>query len=243
MVNLKSFENKIQKTVKKCIQNDLLLSSYKVFNQLNSGNSIFPGEYGAIRVTKYICRQRNEYVRVQMLTQSEFFQLYSLLILMANYTEDISDQLLKKGLISVILSQQRKIDQDNVGWLDQIRKFNDNFSKLETDLKITKIINNLLSQRVVDLKRQCWDNAQYLRRECLEIVTIPLSVDDISLEEKVIQVFEKVGCNIDSSNIETCHGIAKMNDRVIEKFSRRKGCQRVVSVKKNLQKLKWRTLI
>ena len=64
---------------------------------------------------------------------------------------------------------KRKIDQDNIGWLDEIRKLNDNFSKLETNVQIAKNINNLLSQRVVGLERQCWANAQYSGRECLEI--------------------------------------------------------------------------
>ena len=82
---------------------------------------------------------------------------------MANYIEDGLDKLLKKDLISIILSQQRKIDQDNIGWLDEIHNLNDNFSKLEADVKIAKNINNLLSQRVVDLERQCWANAQYSR--------------------------------------------------------------------------------
>ena len=57
---------------------------------------------------------------------------------MANYTEDSLDKLLKKDLISIILSQQRKIDQDNIGWLDEIRKSNYNFSKSEADVKIAK---------------------------------------------------------------------------------------------------------
>ena len=105
-------------------------------------------------------------------------------------------------------------------------------------MTIAKNINNLLSQQVVDLERQCWANAQYSSRECLEVVGIPCSLDDNILEEKVIQVFEKVGCSIDSSNIEACHRITKKNDRVIVKFSRRKDCQRVLSFKKNLQKLK-----
>ena len=43
---------------------------------------------------------------------------------MANYTEDNLDKLFKKDLISIILSQQGKIDQDNIGWLDEIRKLN-----------------------------------------------------------------------------------------------------------------------
>ena len=72
---------------------------------------------------------------------------------MANYTEDSLDKLLKKDLISIISLQQRKIHQDNIGWLDKIRKLNDNLSKLEADVKTAKNINNLLSQRVVDFKR------------------------------------------------------------------------------------------
>ena len=71
-----------------------------------------------------------------------------------------------------------------------------------------------------------------------KIVGIPCTVNDNSLEEKVIQVFKKVGCNIDSSNVEKCHHITKRNDRVIVKFSRRKDCLQVLSVKKNLRKLK-----
>ena len=101
-------------------------------------------------------------------------------------------------------------------------------------MKIAKNIYNLLSQGEVDLDRQSWANAQFSRRECLEIVSIPRSVDGNSLEEKVIQVFEKVGCNIDSSNIEAFHRLTK----IIVKFSRRKDCQQVLSIKKNLQKLK-----
>ena len=77
-----------------------------------------------------------------------------------------------------------------------------------------------------------------MRREYLEVLGIPCSVDGNILEEKIIQVFEKVGCNIDSSNIEACHCITKKNDRIIVKFSWRKDCQRVLSVKKNLQKSK-----
>ena len=53
-----------------------------------------------------------------------------------------------------------------------------------------------------------WANALYLRRECLKVVGIPRS-----LEENVIQVFEKIYCNIDSSNIEACHCITKKNNR------------------------------
>ena len=57
---------------------------------------------------------------------------------MAIYTEDDLDKLLKNDLISIVLSQQKKTYQDNVGWLDEISKLNDNFSKLEAGMKIAK---------------------------------------------------------------------------------------------------------
>ena len=55
---------------------------------------------------------------------------------MASYTENGLNKILKQDLISIILSQQRKIDQENIGWLEDIRKLNDNFSKLQTIVKI-----------------------------------------------------------------------------------------------------------
>ena len=105
-------------------------------------------------------------------------------------------------------------------------------------MKIARNVNNLLPQRLVDSERQCFANAQYSRRECLKVVGIRCSVVNNSLEEKVIQVFEKVGCNIDYSNTEAFHRTSKKNDRVIVKFSRINDYQRVLSIKKNLQKLK-----
>ena len=111
---------------------------------------------------------------------------------MANYTEDGLGKLLKKDLTSITLLQQRKLDQHNIGWLNEIRKLNDAFSKLEADGKIAKNINNLLSQLVVALERQCWANAQYSRRECLEIVGVSHFVDDNSLEERLFKFLKKL---------------------------------------------------
>ena len=75
-------------------------------------------------------------------------------------------------------------------------KFNDNFSKLQSELAITKQVNTELTNRIVTLERQCWANALCSRKECLEVVGIPRQVDDNQLETKVISIFEKVGCTI-----------------------------------------------
>ena len=72
-----------------------------------------------------------------------------------------------------------------------MRKFNDNFSKLQSELVVTKELNTELTKRIVTLERQCWANAQYSRKECLEVVGIPRQVDHNQLETKVISNFRE----------------------------------------------------
>ena len=72
---------------------------------------------------------------------------------------------------------------------------------------------------LVTLERQCWANAQYLRRECLDIVGIPREVSGEVMEEKVLNIFDRIGCSISPDNIESCHLISQKSDTVIVKFS------------------------
>ena len=74
----------------------------------------------------------------------------------------------------------------NTDALGEIRKFNGNFVKLESEINIVKKVNKLLNKKVIDLERQCWENAQYSRRECLEVAGIPRDVSDENLESKVL---------------------------------------------------------
>ena len=74
----------------------------------------------------------------------------------------------------------------NTDALEEIRKFNGNFVKLESEINIVKKVDKLLNKKVIDLERQCWENAQYSRRECLEVAGIPRDVSDENLESKVL---------------------------------------------------------
>ena len=91
-----------------------------------------------------------------------------------------------------------KISQE----LAELRK---SYNKLESDLAITKAINESLRNQIITLERQCWNNAQYSRRETLEISGVPENTDDGELEGKVLTVLSKLDVNIDPVNIETCH--------------------------------------
>ena len=111
---------------------------------------------------------------------------------------------------------QSTIDENksnNKELLEVIRKFNDNFSKLQSELAATKQVNTELTKRIVTLERQSWANAQYSRKECLEgLVGITCQVDNNQLETKVLSIFEKVGCTIDPGFIDDCHRQSKDND-------------------------------
>ena len=104
------------------------------------------------------------------------------------------------------------MDAVNSEIIDQLRKYNENFEKLQSELTVAKQVNFVLSKRLASMKRHCWANAQYSRRECLELVGVPRSVSDGDLEEKVLKIFEKVGCLAEGNNIETCHRISKKNE-------------------------------
>ena len=93
-----------------------------------------------------------------------------------------------------------------------MRKFNENFSKLQSELSIAKPVNIELTKRIVTLERQCWANAQHSRKECLEVVSIPRQVDEKDLEAKMMSIFQKVDCTIAPEFIDGCHRLGKNND-------------------------------
>ena len=63
----------------------------------------------------------------------------------------------------IVLSLQNKVDQANNKVLEEIGKLNDNFSKSESELSVTKQVYSLLSSRLLNMEFQCWTNAQYSR--------------------------------------------------------------------------------
>ena len=110
--------------------------------------------------------------------------------------------------------------QSNTKILEEVRKLNDKFMNLVSQLVVTKNVNSLLQQRVIDLERQCWANAQDSRRECLEVAGISESVKQNELEDKVLRIFKKVGCDIPSDNIEAWHCVGRHNNVIINRYFR-----------------------
>ena len=147
---------------------------------------------------------------------------------LAKYSkQQLIDMLIEKESISKNLSELSA----------EIHSLTSHVKRLESDVVIVRSVNDQLKKQLVATERQCWANAQYSRRECMEISGIPSSVSDKELEEKVVKVFDKLGCNVKENCIEACHRIKKGSDKTIVKFSKRKDCQQIMSVKKDLRNM------
>ena len=111
----------------------------------------------------------------------------------SEYTEESLDKILKRDLIPIVLNLQSTVAEKNNSnneFLDEIRKFNNNFSKRKSELAVTKQVTTELTKRIVTLGRQCWVNSQYSRRECLEVVGIPRQVVDNQWKQNTFNFWE-----------------------------------------------------
>ena len=76
-------------------------------------------------------------------------------------------------------------------------------------------LNNVVSEmslKIDDLESKCNPLEQYGRRNKLEISGIPDSVDQTDLQDKVVEIFDKIGVDLSNDEIEACHRIGKSKD-------------------------------
>ena len=67
------------------------------------------------------------------------------------------------------------------------------------------------------------------------------TVESKDLEHTVCKVFNSIGFDIGEDRIEACHRLTK-SDRTIVKYSRRKDCEHLMRIKKELKDLNPRNL-
>ena len=121
------------------------------------------------------------------------------------HTENLLSRLNKDDLIRLALDYHQKYDIALDKISKELAELRKSYNKLESDLAITKAVNESLRNQIITLERQCWSNAQYSRRETLEISGILENIDDGELEGKVLNVLSKLDVNIDPANVEACH--------------------------------------
>ena len=153
------------------------------------------------------------------------------------HTENSLSRLNKDDLIRLALDYQQKYDITLDKISKELAELRKSYNRLESDLAITKAVNESLRNQIITLERQCWSNAQYSRRKTLEISGIPENIDDGELEGKVLTVLSKLDVNIDRANVEACHWLKSSNKgkKAILNFSRRKDSDEIRRVRSKLK--------
>ena len=99
------------------------------------------------------------------------------------YTEDTLKALSKTQLIDLFLKMQNQTNSTIVSSMAEMKYLSSSFKRLESDVQIVKTVKSNLLKQLGNTERQCWVNAQYSRRECVEVVGIPKTVEWKDLEQ------------------------------------------------------------
>ena len=150
------------------------------------------------------------------------------------HTEAILNKLSKFELVQLVLQTEASLASQITNLTTEVKDLLGYFKKLESDLAVTKNVNSKLMDRLVQTERQCWANAQYSRRDTIEVIGIPSSIRDKDLEDKVHNIFGEIGENVNERDIQAR---LREKDRTIVKFVNRKDCTNILKVKKDLQLL------
>ena len=103
---------------------------------------------------------------------------------------------------------------------DLTNRFNDflrRFEVVSSDLAITRNCNRLLTERVVQLERNAVTNAQYHRRESVEVNLVPPSISNEELELNIWKALSLTGHEVKPNDLQARHRLKK-KESVIAKF-------------------------
>ena len=133
----------------------------------------------------------------------------------------------KEELIDLVLEHREK---EKV-FLETERKLSERIDEIEN-----KLAGHDFRERLVKVERNLNLQAQYSRRECIELVGIPDSVEDKQIENKVVELFQHAGVKV---NNRSFHAVHRLNGKstVIAKCVNRKDSVAILRAKKTLREL------
>ena len=101
------------------------------------------------------------------------------------HTEAVLKKLTKPELVQFFLNSEANMGAQISTLTAEVKELSSYLKKLKADVVIVKNVNSRLVEQLVQTERECWENAQYSRCECLESIGIPTLVKDNVLKEKV----------------------------------------------------------
>ena len=88
---------------------------------------------------------------------------------------------------------------------DRFSDFEAKYEIVNSNLSISRRCNDLLLERITQLERNNLNNAQYNRRETLEINPVPSDIADDVLEQSVCQALSLTGISVEPDDLQACH--------------------------------------
>ena len=83
------------------------------------------------------------------------------------HTEAVLNKLSKPDLVQIILNTEANLGSQIAKLTTEVKDLLDHSKKLEADVVIVRNVNSKLVERVVATERQCWEDAQYSKRDTL----------------------------------------------------------------------------
>ena len=108
------------------------------------------------------------------------------------HTEAVLNKLTKPELVQLLLKTEATLGSQISDLSKEIKDTLTHLKKLEADIAVVKIVNDRLVERIVKTERQCWENAQYSRRDTLEIVGIAGILTIVSLRKQCVVSLERL---------------------------------------------------
>ena len=146
----------------------------------------------------------------------------------------------RQELITLFMEQQSFAISTLKEFAEVNRKLADMATEIAT-IKESKTVvpaSNISEERFSRMEREHFQMQQYSRRDCIELVGIPSTVEDKNLEAKTLEILKAIEVDVQASDVQACHRMFDKK-RVIIKFCNRKtaiNCLRNRSKLKNINK-------
>ena len=141
----------------------------------------------------------------------------------------------KTQIIKLLLKTHEQTSDTINPLIEEIKEINRNFIKLEFEIIVVKKVKRQCCRTSVE--RQCWKNAQYPRRERVEVVGISFLIQQDQRESTVCRILQHIGVNITDNKIEACHRLGRNNGRTIANISNKMDCEHTMRFKKEFKDL------
>ena len=151
------------------------------------------------------------------------------------HTEVVLNNLTKPELVQLLLNTEANMAAHTSTLTAEIKELSSYLKKLEADVAIVESVNSSLVEQVVQMNGSAGKMLSTL--DAIGILTL---VKDDVLEEKVCDIFHKLGIEIGQRDIQACH--RKKTSKTIIKLSNRKDCFQFLRAKKQVKDLDGTTL-